>query len=98
MSKIEKALERWKKTGQPAPKTLVKAVLDKYFPGRYREGRGSHIVVEHPALKGLPGFADGRFTVPIKGGQKVKPLYLRNIVKVIEYLVEIGEVRKEEVE
>lgn len=98
MSKIKKALKKWKQTGQSAPKSLVIAVLDRYFPGRYKQGRGSHIIVKHPALEGLPQFAEGRFIVVIHKGQKVKPVYLRDIVRAIEYLIEIGEIPKEEVE
>jgi hypothetical protein len=46
----------------------------------------------------LPQFADGRFNVVILKGQKVKPVYLRDIVKAVEYLIEIGEIKIEEVE
>jgi hypothetical protein len=98
MPKKDKVLERWKTTGQPAPKAQVIAVLEKYFPGRYKLCRGSHIVVRHPGLRELPHFADGRFNVVILRGQKVKPVYLRDIVKAVEYLIEIGEIKREEVE
>lgn len=98
MSRIEKVLERWKTTGQPAPKKVVIAVLDRYFAGRYKLSSGSHIVVRHPGLRGLPQFAEGRFTVAIRKGQKVKPVYLRDIVRAIEHLVEVGEIKEEEVE
>ena len=95
MSKTEKVLEKWKKTGQPARKSLVIAVLDKYFPGRYKQGKGSHIIVKHPALRGLSQFGEGRFNVVIRKGQEVKPVYLRDIVRAIEYLIQIGEIPKE---
>jgi hypothetical protein len=98
MSKIRNVLDRWKTTGQPAPKTRVISVLDKCFPGRYRFGSDSHIIVEHPALRGLHQFANGRFNVVIWKGQKVKPVYLRDIVRAVEYLMEIGEIKREEVE
>lgn len=98
MSKIEKVLDKWKTTGQPAPKKRVINVLDRYFPGRYRFGSGSHIIVEHPALRGLPQFAEGRFNVVIWKGQKVKPVYLRDIARAIEYLIQMGEIPKEEEE
>jgi len=98
MSNIEKVLDGWKRTRQPVPKRQVENVLEKYFPGRYRVSRGSHIVVRHPGLRGLPKFAEGRFTVAIWKGQKVKPVYLRDIVRAIEYLVETGDIKREEVE
>jgi len=94
MSKIQKVLERWKTIGQPAPRKQVENVLERYFPGRYKVSRGSHIVVRHPGLRGLPQFAEGRFTVAIRKGQKVKPFYLRDIVRAIEYLVETGEIKE----
>lgn len=99
MSKIEKTLEKWKKGKQPVPKEKVIAVLEKYFRHNYEIKGGSHIVVRHPGLEGLPGYgANGEFSIPIKGGQKVKPKYVKDLVKVIEYLVEKGEIRKEEVD
>jgi hypothetical protein len=97
MSKIEKILEKWKQGKQPVPKEKVIAVLEKYFRHNYEIKAGSHIVVRHPELKGLPGYgAKGEFSIAIKGGQKVKPIYLKDLVVAIEYLQEMGIISKEE--
>jgi len=91
MSKIQKTIEKWKDGKQPVPKEKVIAVLEAYFPHNYEIKGGSHIVVRHPELKGLPGYgAEGEFTVVIQGGQKVGPLYLKRLVRVIEHLQDIG--------
>jgi hypothetical protein len=88
MSRIEKVLGKWENTGQPVPKEQVIAVLEKYFPDKYEFKGGSHIVVKDPRLRGFPGFAEGWFTIAVTGGQKVKPIYLRRLVKIIEFLME----------
>jgi hypothetical protein len=94
MSKIEKTLEKWKKGKQPVPIEKVIAVLEKYFRHKYEIKGGSHIVVKHPELKGLPEYgAEGEFVIAIKGGQKVKPIYLKRLVAVIEYLEDIGAIK-----
>jgi hypothetical protein len=96
MTKILNKLEKWKYGSQPVPKEEVIAVLKKYFPGNYRLKSGSHIVVNHPSLIGLPDYgAKGEFTVATEGGKKVKPVYLRRLLKVIDYLSEIGAINKE---
>jgi hypothetical protein len=97
MSKIEKRLEKWKTVKQPVPKEQVITVLERLFPGNYEFKGGSHIVVKHPSLRGLPGFPEGRFNIAVWKGRKVKRWYLKDLIKVIEYLVEKGEIRKEEV-
>ena len=94
MSTIKKVLGKWKTVKQSVPKEQVIAVLKKYFPGKYKLKGGSHIIVRHPSLRGLPGFAEGRFLIVVEGGQKVKRWYLKNLVMAIEYLMEIGEIKE----
>lgn len=97
MSKIEKTIEKWKKSKQPVPKETVIAALNRYFAGKYEVKGGSHIVVRHPELQGLPAYgAKGEFVIAIKSGQTVKPLYLKRLVAVIEYLEDMGAIKKEE--
>jgi hypothetical protein len=87
MTKIEKKIERWKSVKQPVSKDEVIAVVRRYFPDSYEYKSGSHIVVRHPTLKGIDGFGPrGEFVIAIKGGQKVKPVYLKTLVEAIEYL------------
>jgi len=91
MSKILKILEKWKHRKQPAPKHEVIAVLNRYFPENYKFKSGSHIVVWHPLLKGLQEYgAKGEFTIVIESGKRVKHIYLRRLLAVIEYLSEMG--------
>lgn len=91
MTKIEKKIEKWKGAKQPVPKDEVIAVVKRYFPDSYEYKSGSHILVRHPMLKGIDGFGSrGEFVIAIKGGQKVKPVYLKTLVEAIEYLEELN--------
>jgi hypothetical protein len=97
MSKIEKTLKKWRKSKQPAPKGKVVAVLDKYFVGNYEFKGGSHIVVRHPLLEGIPDYgAKGEFVIAVESGQRVKPVYLKTLVKVIDYLYETEAIKEKE--
>ncbi len=90
MGKPEKFLKKWREN---KPKEVrfqeVKTVLDAYFPNMWEQKSGSHIVVRHEALIGIPPFGlKGEFTVAKKGGQHVKGFYLKSILKAIEIIEE----------
>jgi hypothetical protein len=96
MSKIEKILEKWKHGKQLVPKEEVFAVLNKFFPGRWEHKSGSHVVVRDPLLKHLHDYGPkGELSIPIKSGRKVKPIYLKELLKIIEYLYEMGSIKEE---
>ena len=44
--------------------------------------------VSHPALFQHPHFVGGTLSVPVTGGQSVKPFYLKRIVEAIEIVQE----------
>ncbi len=72
------------------------AVLDRYFPKQYTWRGGSHIVVQDDNLKGLKDYGpEGDFSIPVKGGKKVKRHYVRRLVKTIDLLEEMGVVKDE---
>ncbi|MDP3025570.1 MAG: hypothetical protein Q8O10_08555 [candidate division Zixibacteria bacterium] len=96
MSKILKIIEKWKQGNQPAQKEEVFTILNKFFPGNWECKSGSHVVVRHPLLSGLPEYGvAGEFSIAITGGRKVKHIYLKEILKVVEYLGEKGVISKE---
>ncbi len=87
MSKQDKLLASWKSQTQPdADVETVEAVLIRYFPlGFSKATGGSHqLRVSHPALFAHPHFVGGTLSIPVKGGQRVKPFYLKRIVEAIE--------------
>ncbi len=91
MSKREKILSNWKTQPQPsATVETVQAILSHYFREGFTKatGAGSHqFRVSHPALVAHPLYR-GKLSVPIKNGQTVKPLYLKQIVDAIEIIQE----------
>lgn len=90
MGRPEKLLRKWRRN-RPKEARLheVKTVLDAYFPGLWEQKSGSHIVVRHESLKKDPSFGpNGEFTVAVKGGQKVKGVYLKIILRAIEVKIE----------
>jgi hypothetical protein len=91
MSKHEKKLKKWlENTPTDAPKEEVVAVLDRCFSGQWRFVRGSHIVVQDDRLASHPDYGpEGDFDIPVKGGQKVKGVYLRRLAQTIQLLEEI---------
>lgn len=86
MSRIQKRLQSWRNSKQPVPVNELYSVLDYYFPGMYRSGKGSHgIVIAHPRLSGHPHFAPvGELTIPISGGQQVKHFYIKRLLLAID--------------
>ena len=92
MSKRDKILASWKNQPQPnATVETVEAVLTHYFGNNFTKatGAGSHqFRISHPALFGYPHFIGGTLSVPISGGQSVKPIYLKRIVEAISLIEE----------
>lgn len=87
MSKRDKLLASWKTQPQPdADVETVAAVLIRYFPSGFSKAEGgSHqLRVTHAALFAHPHFVGGSLSIPVKGGQSVKPFYLKRIVEAIE--------------
>ncbi len=97
MSRIEKRLIKWKNPAfrQEVPKNEIESILDKYFPAEwtYGETRGSHnYKITADRLKGHPLCGvDGDFIIPVKGGQKIKPVYIKQLVKIIDELGEVAQ-------
>jgi hypothetical protein len=92
MSKAEKKLNRWL-TNPPIdePVKSVRAFIQRYFAEQWRWEGGSHIVIEDERLKGHEFVGPAcDFTVPVKGGQKVKGRYLRRLAILVKYLDELG--------
>ena len=91
MSKRDKSLANWKTQPQPdATVETVGAILAYYFAEGFTKsvGAGSHqLRVSHPALVGHPLYR-GKLSIPVKNGQAVKPLYLKQIVEAIEIVQE----------
>lgn len=79
---------------QPQPSTTaetVEAMLVHFFSDNFTKatGAGSHqFRVSHPALFGHPHFVGGTLSVPISGGQIVKPIYLKRIAEAIALIEE----------
>ena len=85
MSKIQKKLDKWESnTPKFEPKDSVLSVLDRYFTWRW-EG-GSHIVCYHKKLENVVNYFNGEFTVVVQGGQRVKAVYLKNIIDAIKII------------
>lgn len=91
MSRAEKLLKRWR--DNPPREEIAETVFNvlKRYGFTERKGSGSsHRVYEHPALADFPELygADPHLTVPVKGGQKVKGFYLKEIVAAITLAIE----------
>ncbi len=99
MSKRDKLLAAWKTQPQPdASVETVEAVLLRYFPDGFSKATGgSHqLRVSHPALFAHPHFVGGTLSIPVKGGQSVKPFYLKRIVEAIQIVQDADEDKKDE--
>jgi hypothetical protein len=90
MSKVEKRVTSWRTGKQPVPKDDVESVLNHYFPGCWSQSEksGSHIFkISHPVIAQMADSNPyGDLTIPVSGGQKVKPIYLKKLVKAIDLL------------
>lgn len=88
MAKPEKLIEKWKNS-RPTDvrKGEVETVLNEYFDGEWDHDGGSHIVVRNEILKRYREYQPyGEFTIAIKGGQKVKGVYVKEIIKAISLI------------
>jgi hypothetical protein len=97
MAKADKRLEKWL-TNPPreAPIKEVLAMLERFFPGQYQKKKGSHIVCQDDRLKNHPECGpNGDFDIAVKGGQKVKGLYLGRLARIIVFLEELKEEQDE---
>ncbi|MBD3386512.1 addiction module toxin, HicA family [candidate division KSB1 bacterium] len=88
MSKVEKILKKWQHKPVSVPKQQVLSIVERY--GFEIENKpGSHIIVRHPSLIKKDHFGpNGEFTIPVKGGQIVKGIYLKTILKAIAIIEE----------
>ena len=88
MSKVDKILGKWlQNTPTDVPKNKVLAIIDRFFPGQWKQEKSSHIVIQDNRLIGIPGYGpEGDFDIPVKGGQRVKGYYLKNLVRTIKLL------------
>ncbi len=92
MSKIDKKLKKWENGKQEESLETVIAVIEKKIPGclKVKSTRGSHnYFIYHECLTAYPEDygALGEMHFPVKG-KKVKPIYLKKIVKVIKLIEE----------
>jgi hypothetical protein len=97
MGRRDELLKKWRdNTPTDAPVSEVKSVVEHFFGDSQKKGtRGSHIVVKDKRLKDKGEFGPlGRFEIPIKGGQKVKGIYLRRLVSAIDIVMECEEADK----
>ncbi len=92
MSRRERKIQSWlENPPTDAPVDEVEAVVKYYFPqSRLPNRRGSHnIVIEDDRLKGFGDFGPlGQLQIPVKGGQKVKGVYLQKLAEAIEVITE----------
>lgn len=97
MGKSEKLIERWKQSRPTfVRKGEVETVLNRYFKGEWVHDGGSHIVVRNEILKKYKDYQPfGEFTVVIKGGQQVKGVYVKEILKAISLIQEDEEAQYE---
>ena len=94
MSKIEKKLNKWRNPAfkQEVNKDEIDSILNHYFPGQWSFGdtRGSHnYKISHLILKGNQNYGpDGDYMIPVKGGQKIKHFYLKELIQIIDMIEE----------
>lgn len=91
MGKQDDLLDQWRQ--QPAPSARVAQVqnlLQHFFGAGFSLAQGgSHqLRVSHEALKSHPHFGGGKLSIPVSGGQTVKPFYLKRVVLAVSLLNE----------
>ena len=88
MSKIEKTLDKWSNRPTEVNKNEVESVLIKY-EFTIDKKRGSHWIASHPSLVNKQDFGSlGELCIAIKGGQKVKGVYIKTILEAISIIEE----------
>lgn len=97
MGKPEKYLKKWKDNPPVEVRSDdVKTVLDCYFKGEWSQDGTSHIVIRNELLKELQEYKPfGEICIPVKGGKTVKGMYVKKLVKAIETLMELNEVKND---
>ena len=93
ISSSKKTFKKWKENiPTDAPISIVKAMLDRYFEGEWRQNGTSHIVVESERLEGFESEKQYcQFSIPVKQGKRVINRYLKKLVDDIEYIETTGE-------
>jgi len=88
MSKLDKVLRKWQNKPIIVEKEEVLSILKRYdFEIDFKPG--AHIIVRHPCLINRAGFGpNGEYTLPVKGGQKIRGVYLKAILKAISIIEE----------
>lgn len=92
MVKAQKLFEKWTdNVPKEARVQDVKTFLGHFFRGMWDQQGTSHIVVRCEALKVFPEYQPyGEISVPVKGGKKVKGIYIKALIKAICLLDELG--------
>ena len=71
------------------PKGDVLIVLKAFSGFQIDQKRGSHVIVRHELLRGVPDFGpDGEFSFPVKNGRVVKGVYLKRILEAVDLVRE----------
>ena len=97
-------LQRKKERGEKLPELRIDEVINilRYFEN-HEFKRGSHIKIQDSRLKRFKEMCPydnrfpigGEFTIPVKGGQKVKRIYINRLLEAIE-IIQFMEGRSEE--
>ena len=98
MGKAQKLFKKWSENiPTDARVQEVETLLNHYFNGLWNQQKTSHIVVRCEELKTLQDYQPyGEISVPVKGGQKVKGRYIKELIKAIGILEELGGEENEE--
>lgn len=91
MGKAQKLFAQWSVNN---PKEVhvndVKTFLNAYFKNMWNQKGSSHMVVRCEALKVFSGYKPyGEISVPVKGGTKVKGVYIKELIKAVQLLLEV---------
>ncbi|WP_028322822.1 hypothetical protein [Desulfatiglans anilini] len=92
MGKAEKLYQKWSAhIPREAHLHEVTTFLDTYFPGMWKQKSSSHIVVRCSRLAMLADYRPfGEISIPVKGGQRVKGFYIKEIIRAKRALEELG--------
>ena len=93
MGKAQKLFDIWAdKVPKEARLQDVKTFLNTYFTDMWEQKKSSHIVVRCEALKAFREYQPyGELSVPVKGGQKVKGFYIKQLIVAAKILAELGD-------
>ena len=86
-SNIKKIYDKWKSNPHGVRKEEMINVLTS-LGCSLRKGGKHPLQFIHPKLADVPGFYAAHFTVPLKGGRTVKPIYVKIALKVIDIIAE----------